>query len=141
MPDEQLSQEAEEIQANLKIDMVLFFAHLKEINHNKELTNNQKRYISLSLQGYDGLDLAKLDYQKLLVSQFPHQPEKVQEKLRNKSRDIRSYMCHEITPIIRNFIAERLNNDRLLNRMGIPWGMLVIELLKKGYRIENVNDK
>jgi|GEM_PF-4848714 len=121
-----------EIETVLGLNISRFFEDLKVQESNKELTEQEKRYICLSFLGYEPWDIANMERKDYLAARYPGQDDEIKKGIDNRARDVRSFIAKQIAPKIKLFVAEN-GYDMETIRQGVNWGMLLCELKKIGY--------
>ena len=148
---EQLCTECLEVEKVLDLNLSLLFHDLARQEGNKEPTAQEKRYLCLLLAGYQPIDIARKEKEKYLISRYSQdqeifestyqkpfisQTEYIDNGIKNRARDIRTYISRNLAPKIKTFIANlpnvRESEETLKDK--ISWGRIVCILRTNGYK-------
>ena len=140
---EELCPECLEVVRVLDLNLSLLFHDLTRQEGNKEPTAQEKRYLCLLLAGYQPIDIARNERENYLNSRYPRDQEPfmslaeyVDQGIRNRARDIRTYISRNLAPKIRTLIANFPNNQESKETLTdkISWGRIVCILRTNGYK-------
>lgn len=141
---DRLCQECIDVERILQIDINRLFNDLSRCK-GRPLSENEKRYLCLSLSGDRAIDIARReDYNRIHYKCQNENPnlseeqlqELVDRKLRDRANNIKTSMAKSINQYINDLMLENRNSATTLQptEPRPPWSKVICFLRKNGYK-------
>lgn len=136
----ELCPECRKVETNLEIDIKRLLEDLA-IYKGKELTEQQKQYLCLSMLGYEPIDIAKKEKYQHYYNQRKSENKNLSEKeinelvkqdIKDRARNISNFLSESVNQYIIDLITEL--DDSLSFNTRPPWLKIICLLIAKGYK-------